>query len=137
MRMCILLFLLLLSNTVTAEFKQFSEWDAIDRKLFLTNVALHYVDYKQTTWMLKQTDPTNTYYVYEEKNPLLGKRPHNDKLIIAKAANILLDYAVVGLIKDPYPEFTKWYLGINCGILSTVVAHNHKIGISVGLAVKF
>ena len=116
-----LCFLLFCSNAL-AEFK---DWNKTDKVLFGTYVGLNVVDVGQT-FDLINCQQTNPNCRYEERNPLIGKSPSKEKLILYKTlATGVVYYA---LEKTPDKNRTAVLLIIN-GIMLANVINNHNVGL--------
>ncbi len=81
-----LLCLLSFSFNAQADFK---DWKKTDKILFGTYVGLNVVDVGQT-FDLINCQQTNPNCRYEEKNPIMGKSPSKEKLILFIINGIML-----------------------------------------------
>lgn len=114
--------LCLIPSPALAEFRHFDDWSTEEKLWFTGYQAAAWVDYSQTKWAL--THPCECFY---EQNPLYGRYPHPDKILLG---NVL---AAVG---------TYWYVGSNqenekllflqgaTAFRAAVVIHNDSVGIS-------
>ena len=116
----------LFSLNTQADFK---DWKKTDKILFGTYVGLNVVDVGQTFDLIncQQTKPNCRY---EERNPLIGKSPSKEKVILYKTLTTGLVY--YALEKSSPRERTATLLIIN-GIMLGTVANNHNIGLSFTL----
>ena len=121
-----LLCLLSFSFNAQADFK---DWKKTDKILFGTYVGLNVVDVGQT-FDLINCQQTNPNCRYEEKNPIIGKSPSKEKVILYKTLTTGLVY--YALEKSSSEERTVALLIIN-GIMLGTVANNHNIGLSFTL----
>lgn len=127
------LIMLLVSSAASAsEFRHFSDWTTEEKMWFSSYSLLSYVDYKQTTWMLNQTNHVGEY-TYEEKNPFLPKRVKNHQLAAAKVTSMMFQYWIVGKYGFE-KETVKWGLIFNTVSQGAVVVRNHSIGININVA---
>ena len=116
----------LFSLNTQADFK---DWKKTDKILFGTYVGLNVVDVGQT-FDLINCQQTNPNCRYEERNPLIGKSPSKEKVILYKTLTTGLVY--YALEKSSSEERTVALLIIN-GIMLGTVANNHNIGLSFTL----
>ena len=121
-----LLCLLSFSFNTQADFK---DWKKTDKILFGTYVGLNVIDVGQT-FDLINCQQTNPNCRYEERNPLIGKSPSKEKVILYKTLTTGLVY--YALEKSSSEERTIALLIIN-GIMLGTVANNHNIGLSFTL----
>ena len=121
-----LLCLLSFSFNAQADFK---DWKKTDKILFGTYVGLNVVDVGQT-FDLINCQETKPNCRYEERNPLIGKSPSKEKVILYKTLTTGLVY--YALEKSSSEERTVALLIIN-GIMLGTVANNHNIGLSFTL----
>ena len=121
-----LLCLLSFSFNAQADFK---DWKKTDKILFGTYVGLNVVDVGQT-FDLINCQETKPNCRYEEKNPIIGKSPSKEKVILYKTLTTGLVY--YALEKSSSEERTVALLIIN-GIMLGTVANNHNIGLSFTL----
>ncbi len=116
-----LCFLLFCSNAL-AEFK---DWNKTDRILFGTYVGLNVVDIGQTFDLIncQQINPNCDYI---EKNPIIGRSPSKEKVVLYKTlATGVVYYA---LEKTPDKNRPATLLIIN-GIMLANVMNNHNVGL--------
>ena len=116
----------LFSLNTQADFK---DWKKTDKILFGTYVGLNVIDVGQT-FDLINCQQTNPNCRYEERNPLIGKSPSKEKVILYKTLTTGLVY--YALEKSSSEERTIALLIIN-GIMLGTVANNHNIGLSFTL----
>jgi len=116
----------LFSLNTQADFK---DWEKTDKVLFGTYVGLNVVDVGQT-FDLINCQQTNPNCRYEEKNPIIGKSPSKEKVILYKTLTTGIVY--YALEKSSPRERTATLLIIN-GIMLGTVANNHNIGLSFTL----
>ena len=116
----------LFSLNTQADFK---DWKKTDKILFGTYVGLNVVDVGQT-FDLINCQQTNPNCRYEEKNPIIGKSPSKEKVILYKTLTTGIVY--YALEKSSPRERTATLLIIN-GIMLGTVASNHNIGLSFTL----
>ena len=116
----------LFSLNTQADFK---DWKKTDKILFGTYVGLNVVDVGQT-FDLINCQQTNPNCRYEERNPLIGKSPSKEKVILYKTLTTGIVY--YALEKSSPRERTATLLIIN-GIMLGTVANNHNIGLSFTL----
>ena len=116
----------LFSLNTQADFK---DWKKTDKILFGTYVGLNVVDVGQTFDLIncQQTVPNCRY---EEKNPIIGKSPSKEKVILYKALTTGLVY--YSLERTPEKNRVATLLIIN-GIMLGTVLNNHNIGLSFTL----
>ena len=120
--LCILSF----SFNAQADFK---DWKKTDKILFGTYVGLNVVDVGQT-FDLINCQQINPNCPYEEKNPIIGKSPSKEKVILYKT--LLTGVVYYALEKTPDKNKTTTLLIIN-GIMLGTVLNNHNIGLSFTL----
>lgn len=125
--------LCLAANTVSAdEFRHFGDWTTEEKAWMSANVALNYVDYQQTMWMVKQKYP-NGQWMYEEANPMFPKRVRSHQIGWAKVISLGVQYYVVG--KYGFEDSkVKWSIIGTTITQGAVVAHNHSIGVKISVA---
>ena len=118
----------LFSLNTQADFK---DWKKTDKILFGTYVGLNVVDVGQT-FDLINCQQTNPNCRYEEKNPIIGKSPSKEKVILYKALTTGLVY--YSLERTPEKNRVATLLIIN-GIMLGTVLNNHNIGL--GFTLRF
>ncbi len=118
----------LFSLNTQADFK---DWKKTDKILFGTYVGLNVVDVGQT-FDLINCQQTNPNCRYEEKNPIIGKSPSKEKVILYKALTTGLVY--YSLERTPEKNRVATLLIINGIVLGTVL-NNHNIGL--GFTLRF
>ena len=118
----------LFSLNTQADFK---DWKKTDKILFGTYVGLNVVDVGQT-FDLINCQQTNPNCRYEEKNPIIGKSPSKEKVILYKALTTGLVY--YSLERTPEKNRVATLLIIN-GIVLGTVFNNHNIGL--GFTLRF
>ena len=116
----------LFSLNTKADFK---DWKKTDKILFGTYVGLNVVDVGQT-FALINCQQINPNCRYEEKNPIIGKSPSKEKVILYKT--LMTGVVYYALDKSPSRERTVALLIIN-GIMLGAVANNHNLGLSFTL----
>jgi len=121
-----LIILCLIANPAQAEFRHFNNWADSEKRAFLLYSALSYIDYSQTKYALK--DPCNCYV---EGNPLWGKTPHPDKMLLG---NILISGLVYTTIGKGEPEHFNSMLVAGSVLRASVIYHNQKVGIHWSVA---
>ena len=123
-----LLCLLSFSFNAQADFK---DWKKTDKILFGTYVGLNVIDVGQT-FDLINCQQTNPNCLYEEKNPIIGKSPSKEKVILYKTLTTGLVY--YSLERTPEKNRVATLLIINGIVLGTVL-NNHNIGL--GFTLRF
>ena len=121
-----LLCLLSFSFNTQADFK---DWEKKDKLLFGTYVGLNVVDVGQT-FDLINCQQTNLNCPYEEKNPIIGKSPSKEKIILYKT--LMTGVVYHALERTPDKNRTGTLLIIN-GIMLGTVLNNRNIGLSFTL----
>lgn len=120
--LCILSF----SFNAQADFK---DWKKTDKILFGTYVGLNVVDVGQT-FDLINCQQINPNCPYEEKNPIIGKSPSKEKVILYKT--LLTGVVYYALDKSPPRDRRTGLLIIN-GIMLGILINNHNLGLSFTL----
>lgn len=120
----VLAFLLLgLTTTVHAnEFRHWNEWTNKEKISYTTYNTLMYIDLNQTKTALK--DPCDCY---KEANPLFGKDPHIDSIILFNVFASSYLYWYVGSREEDSGNKIMWGLS---ALRVGVIFHNHQVGIS-------
>ena len=103
-----------------------NHWSTQDKTQFATYTALSVIDYSQTSWAMKQKDSEGNY-LYEEKNPLLGNRPSDEKIAIAQLLGIGVMYYDIEHYGDKHRKL-RWVI---IAIKTAVVIHNNSVGLTV------
>jgi hypothetical protein len=131
MKWVLLFFSLFFSSTASAEFRHFSEWNDKEKTEYLLYTGLAYIDYSQTSWAMKQKTP-NGMSMFMEKNPIYGKNPSNDKIILGQLIGISIYYYYIGANDDRFSyHFAR---GILMGSKIVAVVHNDAVGVSISKA---
>ncbi len=107
---------------VRAEFRHFNEWTDKEKALFLGYNLVSYVDYSQTKSAL--SDPCDCY---SEANPLFGKNPHRDTLLLTNVVVSGIAYYTIG--KD-IPDHFNTSMTTGIALRTYIVYSNHQTGIS-------
>lgn len=123
----LLLPIFLVCSTANAESKSYSEWDTQDKIQFNTYTALTIIDYKQTSWALKQKDDEGNF-IYHESNPFLGNRPSDAKLATVQLASVAMMYYDTKHNGEKHRKL-RWVL---IAIKAATVLHNNNIGVTIG-----
>jgi hypothetical protein len=131
----LLLFLLFPTVSYSNEFKHYSEWDSEKKVEFIVYTGLVYTDYKMTKWALDQKDSRGNYIYYEE-NPLLGKRPSDEKILVFQLLSVASYYYLTGLeYKDPKAQrILDKFRYFAMGARVSVILYNDSLGISFSKA---
>lgn len=125
----ILLTFVLCCATAYADSKPYTEWDTQDKVQLTTYTVLSVMDYKQTSWALKQRDEQGNY-IYHEANPLLGNRPSDGKLAAAQLLGVGVMYYDIKHNADEHRKL-RWVVIF---VKAAVVLHNDNIGITFNKA---
>lgn len=121
----ILLTVLLLGLTTTVhanEFRHWNEWTNKERISYATYNTLMYIDVSQTKTAFE--DPCNCYM---EGNPVFGKDPHIDNIILFNVLASSYLYWYVGSREEDSSNKIIWGLS---ALRVGVIAHNDQVGIS-------
>lgn len=121
----IILLLCLLAGNVQAQSKTYSEWATEDKAQFATYTALAVMDYKQTSWAMKQKDSEGNF-IYQESNPFLGNRPSDTKIAVAQLASVGLMYYDIKHYGEEHRKI-RWALIV---LKTAVVVHNNNLGVT-------
>ncbi len=113
---------LLFSQQTLADFRHFGDWTTKEKSLFTAYNVVSYVDYQQTIAALKH--PCGCY---REANPIFGKYPHRDKLILTQASVAGLLYYSIG--KKQQDRMNNIMLA-GIAVRAYIVYHNHEVGLS-------
>lgn len=97
-----------------------AEWDATDKVLFGSFVALQVADAAQTRYASHHPER------FREANPLLGSQPSDGKIIAIKSLLVGGSYY---LLRDADSQTRKSALVILDGLYIGIVAHNAAIGV--------
>jgi hypothetical protein len=97
---------------------QAEPWTETQQALAATYLTVHAIDWAQTRNLARKPE-------YEEKNPILGKKPSGGK----SGAYFLLTPVVGYFILDALPKYRTELLAVANVIEIGVVAHNFSIGI--------
>ena len=114
------------SPIASAEFRHFNDWEDSEKRVFLLYSTLSYIDYSQTKYALN--DPCECYV---EANPIWGKNPHPDKLLLG---NILINGLIYTRIGRGQPESFNSMLVAGSVLRAGVIYHNQKVGIHWSVA---
>jgi len=113
---------LLFSQQTLAEFRHFGDWTTKEKSLYTAYNLVSYVDYQQTIAALKH--PCGCY---RESNPLFGKYPSKDKLMLTQAAVAGIIYYSIG--KNPEGRLNRTMM-YGIAVRSYIVYHNNEVGLS-------
>ena len=105
-----------------AEFRHFNEWTDKEKGLFLGYNLVSYVDYSQTTTAL--SDHCNCY---SEGNPIFGKNPHRDTLLVTNVLVSGLSYYTIG---NGIPDHFNFTMTSAIAVRTYIVYKNGQTGIS-------
>lgn len=129
MKLIIILLLSLFSNI--AEARDFKDWTPAEKLEFSLFATAAYMDYKQSAWAMKYKAPDGTY-VYYESNPVYGKRPSKETLMVGQIISLAAYYYLISEYGD-----NKTITLMRRSVLIAkigVVVHNDSIGISFSKA---
>lgn len=118
--------LCLAANNANAEFRHFGDWTAEEKAWFTAYTASSYIDYRQTLWASNQRG-VNGEYLFEEANPLLGKRPSKGKVAAFKLLGVAGLYYGIGEMGFSDKGFA-WAARAAVLLQVGVVVHNDRIG---------
>jgi hypothetical protein len=93
-------------------------WTETQQVLAATYLTAHTIDWAQTRNLARKSE-------YEEKNPVLGKRPSGGK----SGAYFLLTPIIGYFVLDALPQYRTGILAVANVLEIGVVAHNFSIGI--------
>ena len=124
--------LCLTADTAIAEFRHFGDWTTEEKAWFTTYAASSYIDYRQTSWALNKRG-VNGEYLFEEANPLLGKRPNSSKVAAFKLLGVAGLYYGIGEMGFSNKEFA-WAARAAVLLQVGVVIHNDSIGAEFKIA---
>jgi len=116
MKVIIALWLCLLMNV---SFAQTRPWTDEEKLLGATALTLHAIDISQTSYGMRQG--------YRELNPILGNRPHEDKL----AGFFVLSSLAAYYILDSYEDNRKVALYTLIGVKTVTIGYHASIGLKV------
>jgi len=114
--------LCLIPSTAFADFRHFNDWSEKEKAWFAAYQTTAWMDYKQTEWAL--THPCDCFY---EQNPIYGKYPHPDKILLGNVLAAAAVYWDVG--RTPENKRLKVLQGVTL-FRAAVVVHNDSVGIS-------
>lgn len=118
-------------SVANAEFRHFNEWTNAEKTELAVYASLSYIDYRQTSWAMKQRNESGNY-MFIEMNPLYGERPSDEKLMVGQLIGLVGYYWFIGNSNNlPQYHFAK---GILLGAKLSVVIHHENIGISLSRA---
>lgn len=130
MKFLLLLVIMLFPSMASAgEFRHFSQWTNEQKAEFFAYSAISYVDYKQTTWALRQRDYAGNRYFYEI-NPILGKYPSDRSVAILALVGVSYYYYLIGN-DSRYPKFSLMGRTAMFSAKTVVILHNDSIGVSI------
>ena len=127
------LILLLVSSTAAASaFRHFDEWTTEEKAWFAAYGLSSYVDYKQTmhATSLRNADGS---YVYEERNPLLGTRPTEAKVLGLKLLAGAYLYHNIGKWGFETKRTKRTTIAVTM-MQVAVVVHNDSLGVGFNVA---
>jgi hypothetical protein len=113
---------ILLSSIVgccSAPFKDWSKMDSSRQILYSTVLA---VDWLQTRQGICGSDQ------FEERHPLLGKKPSKTDIDLYMGATLLYQIFVASMID---PEYRGFYQSALIGFESCVIYNNYKLGVRI------
>jgi len=117
----------LLPSVASAEFRHIDDWTKWEKAEFATYTALTYIDYRQTTWAVKQTYPDGRH-VFNEANPLLGERPEDVEVTLLLLLGIGTYYYLIGSShKDPISSVSARSIMMTARV--AIILHNDNIGV--------
>lgn len=121
---CRLVLLLLLSipTMAHAEFRHWDEWTRKEKTAFGIYNTLAYTDYSQTRVAL-----SHECECYVEANPIFGKSPHPDKILLI---NVLASASIYHLVGKSEPDTSLRFMGTLSAIRFGVIIHNERVGIT-------
>lgn len=97
-------------------------WSARDVALQATYTALHVMDWGQTRYIA--THPERHF----ERNPLLGRHPHKDKVDLYFAGTLVAHTVVTHLLPK---EWRPWWQGVTIALEGSCVGWNIAGGVKV------
>lgn len=131
MKLLFLLFIIFFSNAAWGEGRSFSEWTPREKTEFFAYAALSYIDYRQTSWAMKQRTPSGEKS-YREMNPLFGSNPSNSTLAAGMGVGVAIFYYLIASSDNE-----ETYRTTRAVLLTTrvaVVMHNDSLGVSISRA---
>lgn len=126
---CILLFAVWCLPVNAGEFRHYSQWSKQEQTWFTAYALASYVDYQQTRWALDQTNAQGQP-VYSEANPMLGKHPSEDRMLMTKLAVLGFQYWSMGSMGFENTQFRHTFKALTV-FQFAVVAHNDYMGVSI------
>ena len=111
----------LIPSIALAEFRHFNEWSTKEKAWFVGYQTFSWIDYAQTEYAL--THPCDCYW---EANPIYGRNPHPDKILLG---NVLAAAAVYWDVGRKPENKRLWVLQAAAVSRVAVVYHNDSIGI--------
>lgn len=118
----------LLPSVASAEFRHIDDWTKWQKVEFATYTALTYIDYRQTTWAVKQKHPNGTY-LFDEVNPILGKRPDNIDVAVLLLASVATYYYLVGKSgENPVASASARSIMMTARV--AIILHNDSVGVN-------
>lgn len=104
---------------------QAEPWTETQQVLAATYLTMHAVDWAQTRNISRSDSGGRHGKGYEEKNPVLGRKPSNGKTDAYFIITPLIGYFVL----DALPQYRTGILAVANVLEVGVVAHNFRIGI--------
>jgi hypothetical protein len=126
------LLLIIPSLSHSSSFRNFSDWTEEEKRAYLINQALHYIDYKQTVWAMRQVDE-NGNPLFVEANPAWGPRITKSTAMKVKVASAGLMYWVIGRYGFENPIAKRYVYG-SMIVQTAVVVNNHSVGANIKVA---
>ena len=118
MKKFILIILLTLLPITANAFDEWTDKDELRQRAYM---ALHLIDWMQTSKMASDD-------MYFETNPLLGRHPSTGKINTYFAATLVFNYVVARTLQTKYRNtWQSFWLGVK----TTYVGHNYQIGVRV------
>ena len=115
------LFLLLLSMPSFADFK---DWDTKDKNLWYSYITLSTIDVMQTYDMIQCQK--QSFCKFAEANPLFGKEPKIEEIILLKVLGLSLMYQLLDNSSSKNRTKDLWIIN---GMQFAVILNNHEQGI--------
>ena len=118
----LLLFLVLFSGNLYADFRHLDAWDNEEKAIFSFYVATTYIDIKQTEYALD-----HPCACYLEGNPIYGSHtPSISNIVLINVASSAFLYYTIG--KETTDRKTRNTLWLTNAVKFGVVYNNHMIG---------
>ncbi len=118
----------LLPSVASAEFRHINDWTKWEKTEFATYTALTYIDYRQTTWAVEQKH-SNGAYLFDEVNPILGKRPDDIDVALLLLASVGTYYYLVGKSSEN-PVASASARSIMMTARVAIILHNDSVGVN-------